>query len=163
LNALKFLADHNLSRGDFTTEHSLERHQRTTKKSASSLPPVNITNVLPALTGQAYHLATSARIPAPDMPSKYTPIDHLDIPGFLDDQVEEYCAFLQSRVRDPNKKIQYQKACDVILEEDMDLELIRRNPNTKFLTDKGIKRAPAKHVVGNIDYWVGVKRARTEE
>jgi hypothetical protein len=35
----------------------------------------------------------------------------------------------------------------------MDLELIRRNPNTKFLTNKGIKRGTAKQVVSdNINY-----------
>ena len=47
----------------------------------------------------------------------------------------------------------------------MDLELIRRNPNPKFLIDKGVKRGPAKQVVSDdINFWVeNIKRPRTEE
>jgi hypothetical protein len=145
-------------------QQSLERHQKATRTSVSSLPPVNITNVLPAPSGQTSHLASSAGTPAPDLPSTSPPIVRLDIPGFLDEQVEEYCTWQQSRVKKPILKVEYQKACDIIIEDSMDLELIRRDPNPKFLTDKGIKRGPAEHVVGDIDYWVQkVKRARTEE
>jgi len=35
---------------------------------------------------------------APDMPSKSTLTNPLDIPGFLDKQVEDYCTWQQSRV-----------------------------------------------------------------
>jgi hypothetical protein len=46
----------------------------------------------------------------------------------------------------------------------MDLELIRRSRNTKFLTDRGVKRGTTERVVGDIDRWVETtKRARTEE
>jgi hypothetical protein len=38
-----------------------------------------------------------ARTPAPDMPSKYTPINRLNIPGFQDDAVKEYCAMAKDR------------------------------------------------------------------
>jgi hypothetical protein len=77
-------------------------------------------------------MSSVARTPAPDMPSKYTPIDHLNIPGFQDDAVKEYCAWQQSQVKELALKREYQTACDMILGECMDLELIRRNPNPKF-------------------------------
>jgi hypothetical protein len=98
------------------------------------------------------------------MPSKYTPIDRLNIPGFRDDAVKEYCAWQESQVKEPALKREYQTACDMILEEGMDLELIRRNPNPKFLMDKGVKQGPSERVVIDIDYWVeNIKRPRTGE
>lgn len=46
----------------------------------------------------------------------------------------------------------------------MDLELICQDPNPDFLTEKGVLPGVAKHIVGDIDYWVkNIKRARTEE
>jgi hypothetical protein len=87
------------------------------------------------------------------MPSKYTPIDRLNIPGFRDDAVKEYYAWQESQVKDLEQKREYQTACDVILGEGMDLELIRRNRNPKFLIDKGVKRGPAEWVVSDdIDF-----------
>jgi hypothetical protein len=51
----------------------------------------------------------------------------------------------------------------MIIGEGMDLELIRRNLNPKFLIDKGVKRRTAEQVVSDIDYWVETtKRTRTE-
>jgi hypothetical protein len=97
---------------------------------------------------------SQAGTPAPDMPSKSTPINPLDIPGFLDEMVEDYCTWQQLRVKKPTLKVEYQKACDVIIGEGMDLELIRRNPNPKFLIDKGVKKGTAKQIVSDIDYRV---------
>jgi hypothetical protein len=131
----------------------LERHQRASRTSASSLPPVNITNVLPALSGQQYHLASSAATPALDMPSKSTPPNRLNIPGFRDDAVEEYCARQKSQNKRLELKLEYQKACDVITKKGKDLELIRRNPNPKFLIDEDVLEGIAEHIVKDIDYW----------
>jgi hypothetical protein len=98
------------------------------------------------------------------MPLKYTPIDRLNIPGFWDDAVKEYCAWQESQVKEPALKREYQTACDVILGEGMDLELIRRNQYPMFLIDKGVKQGPSERVVFDIDYWVeNIKRPRTEE
>jgi hypothetical protein len=48
--------------------------------------------------------------------------------------------------------------------EGMTLGLISRDRDPKFLTDNGVKRGPAEHVVGDIDYWFkSVKRVRSEE
>jgi hypothetical protein len=139
-------------------QQSLKRHQKTTRTSIASHPPITITNVLPT---PSYQLVSSATgTPAPDM----TPIEPLGVPGFLDEQVEDYCTWQKSRVKRPNLKEEFQKAYDVIIEEGMDLELIRRSRNTKFLTDRGVKRGTAERVVGDVDRWVETtKRARTEE
>jgi hypothetical protein len=52
----------------------------------------------------------------------------------------------------------------VIIKDGIDPELMRRDPNPEFLIKKGVKRGPAEHVVGDIDYWVKrVKRASSEE
>jgi hypothetical protein len=75
--------------------------------------PITITNVLPAPFYQTSDLSSLAGTPAPDMPSQYTPIDRLNIPGFRDDAVKEYCAWQQSQVKDLALKREYQTACDV--------------------------------------------------
>jgi hypothetical protein len=98
------------------------------------------------------------------MPSKHTPIGHLNIPGLRDVLVKEYCAWQQLQVEDITKKVEYEQAGQMILGERMDLGLIRRDPNPDFLIKKGVKKGIAEHVVGDIDYWVEkVKRARAEE
>jgi hypothetical protein len=134
-------------------QQSLKRHQKTTNTSTTSLPPINITNVLPAPSYQTSHLVSStAGTPAPDMPSISTPINLLNIPSPRDEAVEEYCAWQQSKVKKPTLKVEYQKACDVIIEDGMDLELICQDPNPDFLIKRGVKRGIAKQVVGDIDY-----------
>jgi hypothetical protein len=78
-------------------QQSHERHQKSARTSTASQPPINI-NVLPAPSCQTCHQVSSpARTPAPDMPSKYTPINRLNIPGFQDDAVKEYCAMAKDR------------------------------------------------------------------
>jgi hypothetical protein len=42
------------------------------------------------------------------MPSKYTPINRLNIPSFRDDAVNEYCAWQKSQVREPELKVEYE-------------------------------------------------------
>jgi hypothetical protein len=95
-------------------QQSLKRHQKATRTSTAS-HPIAITNVLPAPFYQTSHLVSSpAGTPAPDMPPKYTLIDRLNIPGFRDDAVKEYCAWQQSQVNEPALKVEYETACNVI-------------------------------------------------
>ena len=49
------------------------------------------------------------------MPSKYTLIDRLNIPGFWDDAVKEYYAWQELQVKDLEQKREYQTAYNVIL------------------------------------------------
>jgi hypothetical protein len=131
---------------------ALERRKKTTRTSAANHPPINIT-MLPAPSHQTSNVVSSpAETPAPDMSSKTTLIIHLDIPGFLDVHVEEYCAWQESRFKRPSLKVEYKKATDVIIRDAMDLGLIRQDPNPDFLTKKGVLSGVAKHIVGDIDY-----------
>jgi hypothetical protein len=125
----------------------------------ASLPPININvHQIPSLG------SLPAETPALDMPSISIPIHRLDIPGFRDEAVEDYCSWQQSKVKKPTLKVEYKKACDMIIEAGMDLELIHQDPNPEFLIERGIKRGIAQRVVGDIDEWVQkYKRARTEE
>jgi hypothetical protein len=51
-----------------------------------------------------------------------------------------------------------------MLAEPAGLELLLHDPDPKILTEGGVKRGFALHVVGDIDYWLkNVKRVRTEE
>ena len=146
-------------------QQSYERHKNSASTSTESQPLINI-NVLPAPSCQKSHLVSCpAKTLALGMPPNYTPIDRLNIPDFRDDAVKEYCAWQESQVKDLEEKREYQTACDVILGEGMDLELIRRSPNSKFLIDKGVKRGPAEWVVNDdINFWVeNIKRPRTKE
>jgi hypothetical protein len=75
---------------------AVERHQKASRSSAVSLPPIPITiTVLPAPSDQTSHLV-SLPAAAPDMPLKSTLIDRLNIPGPRDEAVEEYCAWQKS-------------------------------------------------------------------
>ncbi|KAM3066206.1 hypothetical protein ACMFMG_012110 [Clarireedia jacksonii] len=145
-------------------QKSLERHQKASGTSAAPLPAIHITNMLPSPSDPTSHLASIDGTPVPDMLSRHTPTDRLNIPGFLDEQVEEYCTWQQSRVKKTALKEDCKRACDVMIEQGIDLNLIRRNPNPKFLIDEGVKRGTAERVVSDIDYWFeNIKRRRTEE
>jgi hypothetical protein len=72
-------------------QKSLERHQKASRTSISSLPPIDITNVLPALYNQQSYPAFSAATPTPEMLSNSTSPNCLNIPSFRDNAVEEYC------------------------------------------------------------------------
>ncbi|KAH8588257.1 hypothetical protein B0O99DRAFT_746948 [Bisporella sp. PMI_857] len=132
-------------------QQSLERHQKASRVSASSIPPVHITNVIPAPSGQISQLASSAGGLASDVPAKFTSSVCLDISGYLDEHVKEYCAWQQSRVKKPSWKEDY-------------LNQIRKDPNPDILICEGVQSGTAKRVVSEIDYWFETtKRARTEE
>jgi hypothetical protein len=79
-------------------------------------------------------------------------INRLDILGTRDEAVEEYCAWQQMQVKKQDLKAE--KACDFIIEDGLDLELIHEDQNPDFLMKRGIKRGIAQRVVGDIGHWV---------
>jgi hypothetical protein len=129
---------------------SLERHKKKTAVSTASLPnlPITIT-VLQSPSPQT----TAALREAIGNPASCT-LRRLSMPGFLDDHVEEYCGWQKSRVKRVKTKSGYDKACNVILDNGMDLELIRQDPNPKFLTDNGVEKGVADHVA----VWAPISR-----
>jgi hypothetical protein len=143
----------------YTEEQQLiERHQKPSGTSAANCP-INITNVLPTPLPLVSSLAGT---PASDSIS--APLNRLDIPRPRDKAVEDYCAWQQSQVGNPELKAEYQKAYKVIIDDSMDLELIHQYPDPEFLIKGGIKRGAALHIVGDIEDWVKrCKRTRTEE
>lgn len=125
-------------------QKAIEKRQKLPSTSAANFPPINITNVMPAASYQTPPLEGSpAGTPVPDLASISAPAYRLDLPGPRDDAVEDYCAWQQSKVNRPTLKVEYQKACDVIIEDGMDLELIHQDPNPDFLIKRGIKRGIA--------------------
>jgi hypothetical protein len=69
----------------------LERYKKKTAPSAASLPPIPITiTVLTVPSDQASRFVPSrAGTSVPDIPSKHTLIDYLNIPGLRDRLVKE--------------------------------------------------------------------------
>lgn len=142
-------------------QKSLERNQKVSGTSGAT-PTIHITNVMPP--PPASHLASVTGSPVPEMPSRqHTANDRLNIPGFQDDAVKEYCTWQQSQVKELSLKAGFQAACGVIIKKGYSLELIRRNLNLKFLTDEEVQEGIAEHVVSDIDYWFkNIKRPRIE-
>jgi hypothetical protein len=88
----------------------------------SSYGPINITNVLPAQTPQPAMSSTSP----PSESSLLHPANspRLDIPGHRDAAVQVYCDWQQSQVSNEGWKDEFQKVCDVALDDGLDLEQI---------------------------------------
>jgi hypothetical protein len=138
-------------------QYSLEAKRQKASTSVANLPPIHITNTMPASSCQNCQQRRSS---VPEIP---LPNSRLSIPGFRDKAVEEYCAWHQSKFEDPIHKVEYQKAHDVIKENAMTLQLIHRDPNPDFLITGGVKRGAALHVVNDIEEWFQqCKRVRTE-
>ncbi|CZS92405.1 uncharacterized protein RAG0_02847 [Rhynchosporium agropyri] len=141
---------------------SLEAH----KKSASTpagVAPVTI-NMPPAPACQS---CASISSPATTLVSNTCPVRApvvpLGLPGFLDEQVAEYCAWQQSRVLASVWKADCIKACNVMINNAMDLNLIRANPDPQFLIAQGVSEGTAKRIVSDVDYWFErTKRRRIE-
>lgn len=59
----------------------------------------------------------------------------LEIPGLRDVAVKEYSGWQQLQVYDKFLKVEFEKACDVVLTEDLDLEQIHEDQDPDFLSD----------------------------
>jgi hypothetical protein len=93
-----------------------------------------------------------------------TPVKSLDISGPRDRLTNEYCAWQESQVEEPEQKAAYQQACRLMKDNCIDLGLIYRNPNPKDLIELGVKIGAAQHIVFDIDEWKQYrKRPRTVE
>jgi hypothetical protein len=78
---------------------------------------------------------------------------HLDIPGPRDIAVRKYSDWQQSKVHDETMKAEFRKACDVTLEEGLDLEQVYDDHDPGFFVENGVKRGTARRFVTNIAYW----------
>jgi hypothetical protein len=82
-------------------------------------------------------------------------INRLDISGKRDVVMGKYCAWQQEQVESEEQKADYQKACDYLIDEAMDLELIYQDQTVAddLRTKAGVKRGIAQRVVGEVGHW----------
>jgi hypothetical protein len=148
----------------YAEEHQrLEKRQAASTKSPPSMAPINITNVLPGNSPQASVPASYAGAPPSMQLPDSLPADPLDIPGLRDTAVREYSEWQQSRVGDKLLKDEFQKACDAILMEGLDLELVHEDQDTEYLVRNGVKRGIARRFVRDIGPWAKRYKLDTED
>lgn len=123
-------------------QQRLERHQKVTSVPSSNLPPINITNVLPA------SMSTS---PMADQPPPITPFT---VPGLRDAALKEYCDWQQSQVGDLEWKAGFQKAYEVAMKHALDLQQIYEDQDTSFFTMNGVMLGISRRFVRDIKEWV---------
>ena len=106
-------------------EQSEQRKQANNTVPSSGILPIQITNVLPS------HASVGAET-APK-----TEVSPVEISGFRDESVQDYCDWQQSQVRKPSLKAEFQKATDFVVERGLDLELLHEDQNPQFLIEEG--------------------------
>ncbi|KAF4880973.1 hypothetical protein CGCFRS4_v016021 [Colletotrichum fructicola] len=79
--------------------------------------------------------------------------DILDIPGLRDDAMELYTEWQCSKIRDEGLKLDFRRACDVALEDGLDLELIHQGEDAAFFVERGVRRGIALRFIQDIKKW----------
>ena len=105
-------------------------------------PPINI-NVLVSQS-PVPGIGVSRKI---DNPSA---MDPLEIPGPRDLAVKVYSEWQQSHVTDDGLKDRFRQACDVMLDDGLDLEQVYKDRDPEFFIGKGIKKGIARRFVEDI-------------
>ncbi|KAF9884069.1 hypothetical protein FE257_002299 [Aspergillus nanangensis] len=124
-------------------------HTRLT--SESTYPPITITNVLPAQTPQ--HAMSSSQPASEDTPTYSAKAMRLNIKGLRDANVQAYCDWHQSQVGNESWKVEFQKACDVALDDGLDLDQIDELRDPGYFKDRGVKWGIARRFVRDIRHW----------
>jgi hypothetical protein len=115
--------------------------------SSGNIPPINITDVLPAQSPQGSIIASSAGTPASIPALNPIPANSPDIPGLRDVTVKGYSNWQQSKVDDEMIKVEFQKACDMALEDDPDLEQVYKDQDPDLFVKQGVEKGIARR------YW----------
>lgn len=132
-------------------QQSLEKNSRKRGHIGNGVPypPINI-NVLPSQSSATGLEDISAAQAAPDSKG----LSPLDIPGPRDEAVKEYSEWQVSNVTDYTLKAAFRQACDVMLENGLDLEQVYKDQDPEFFIGKGIKMGIARRFVEDIGRWV---------
>lgn len=131
-----------------------EEQQRQAKQTrqgaaiAPNCPPINITNVLPSLTGPSGSSIDTAESPRVAQVSLLA-----DLNGPRDTAVREYSDWQASQVADPALKAAFQRAGDIALDEGMDLEQVYGHQDTEVFVKGGVKRGIACSFVRDVERW----------
>ncbi|KAJ5675338.1 hypothetical protein N7462_008235 [Penicillium macrosclerotiorum] len=130
----------------------LDRPRANNRSTAeTSRPPITITNVLPTQALQAPGLSSSAH---PETASSSADSPTIHISGLLDVAVREYSNWQQSRLADEALKSEVRKACDVALEDGLDLAQIDEDKDPNYFKARGVKWGIARCFFKDIRYWV---------
>lgn len=116
-------------------------------------PPVNI--VMPMQTPISSSMARSVPSIAPGtLPSNSTQYKRLDIPGSRDAATKKYSEWHASKADDLALKDDSRKACQVALENGLDLQQIVNRPDPGFFIEREVKIGTAYRFVDAITEWV---------
>lgn len=77
----------------------------------------------------------------------------LNIAGLRDANVQAYCDWQQSQVGHASWKVEFQKACDVALDDGLDLDQIDELSDPEYFKNRGVKWGIARRFVRDIRYW----------
>jgi len=134
-----------------------ERRKRKRQASLSdTLPPIHITNVMPAPCNQDSVGWSTGSTPETREETHSWHAPKLDIPAPIDKSLHRYCEWLCARVADPVWKNGYQDACRIALEEGLDLERLynAQDVEARSLAERGVKRGIAIQFVSKIKAWL---------
>ncbi|KAK4206179.1 hypothetical protein QBC37DRAFT_247638, partial [Rhypophila decipiens] len=133
-----------------------ERRKRKRQGSFSeSLPPIHITNVIPARYNQD-SVGWSNGSPETRDDARIWHTAKLDIPPPIDQSLHRYCDWLCARVADPVWKDGYRDACKIAVEDGLDLERLyyAQDVEARTLAEKGVKRGIAIQFVSKVKAWL---------
>jgi hypothetical protein len=135
----------------FAEEEQSIQCKRKRRSSSTDARPINITNVMPTCAGHPLD-DNNARAPSGSAQGSLYAPKYLSIPGMRDVNVRKYCNWHCSKNDNYVWKMEYEKACDLTLDEGLDLEQIRLDQEAQFFMDKGVKGI-AKRWVSDIEVW----------
>ncbi|EMD96376.1 hypothetical protein COCC4DRAFT_155192 [Bipolaris maydis ATCC 48331] len=157
------LHTHNDVPEDIREQLYAEEEQRRDRQAAgggisrTNIPPITITNVLPQHPSQfPSTMSTSSALYSEERASRRV---DLGIPGPRDLAVVAYSRWQQSNVADEAQKMEYQKACDITLQEMLDLEQLHEDQDYDFFIQNGVKRGVARRYVSDIGRWVELHKS----
>lgn len=126
----------------------LSKQNKSTNGSTGSMPPQININVLPAQSSQPSISSWGAEANPSTAQGEI-----VDIPGLLDQAVEEYTDWHLSRVSAETFKANIKKARDVALDNCLDLKQIH-GENPEFFVKQGVKIGAARKFVSDISLWL---------
>ena len=134
-------------------QQRIERQPKCVGTPVPSYPPINITNVLPSSQ-------SPPQVDSIDSLSNVTTstacIPSLSIPIPRDTAVRMYSEWQQTQVADEALQREFAKACNVALQDGLDLEQIVEEREVNFFVQKGVKRGIARRFVCDIGEWVNI-------
>jgi hypothetical protein len=153
------LSTHNDVPEEIRDQLYAEDHQRRERPasgssaSTPSLQPITINNVMPSPSPFQESPVLGSLSASSASHERLVGSVSLDISGPRDLAVMAYSDWQQSNVVDQAQKNEYQKACDLVLREMLDLEQVYEDQNPAFFIQGGVKSGVARRFVSDIARW----------